>query len=181
MKANTFEYPKSSFLGMPKDTAIIMKKILGNQNVLRLLYYNCIDCLDPVKHKNLTGEQIKEMLVTKQVSNIPKIWIDKEKKSYLRLTYDSFVPSEENTFYRDHIVEIKILCHFDNWDLGDFDLRPYRIAGEIDAMLDKARLTGIGILNFLGADQDIYDEEYGGLTIRYLAVRGTDDKERPLQ
>jgi hypothetical protein len=30
MKANTYEYPKSSFLGMSKDIAFIMNKILSN-------------------------------------------------------------------------------------------------------------------------------------------------------
>jgi len=30
MQHNTYEYPKSSFLGMPKDVSIIMKKVLNN-------------------------------------------------------------------------------------------------------------------------------------------------------
>jgi hypothetical protein len=28
------------------------------------------------------------------------------------------------------------MCHFSDWDLGNFELRPYRIAGELDSMLD---------------------------------------------
>jgi hypothetical protein len=72
--------------------------------------------------------------------------------NYLRITYDSFTPNATNEFYRDHIVEIKIICHFDNWDLNDYELRPYRIAGELDSMLDGQHLTGIGELQFLGAD-----------------------------
>jgi hypothetical protein len=43
MKRNFYEYPKSSFLGMSKDTSLIMDKILGNQDVLKLLYYNVKD------------------------------------------------------------------------------------------------------------------------------------------
>jgi hypothetical protein len=54
----------------------------------------------------------------------------------VRITYDSFTPNASNPYYRDHVVEIKIICHFANWDLGDYELRPYRIAGEIDSMLD---------------------------------------------
>jgi len=78
------------------------------------------------------------------------------------------------------LVEIKIICHFGVWDLGNFEMRPYRIAGEIDALLDKKKLTGIGELQFLGADQDIYDEEFGGITLRYLAIRGHEDDINPL-
>ena len=43
MKKNQFEYPKSSFLGMAKDTSLIIDKILSNKNVLKLLYYTGAD------------------------------------------------------------------------------------------------------------------------------------------
>lgn len=182
MKKNQYEYPKSSFLGMAKDTKLIMDKIYENDNVLRLLYYTEPDCLDKEKYPNVKGEQIAEMLDSKQISNVPKIKIDKGtiKRSYLRVTFDSFTPSVTNDFYRDHVVEIKIVCHFDDWNLNYdkrnlYELRPYRIAGEIDSMLDKQKLTGIGELTFIGADQDIYDDEYGGVTLRYLAIRGHED------
>jgi hypothetical protein len=36
--------------------------------------------------------------------------------------------------------------------LRDYDLRPYRIAAEIDSMLDGEKLTGIGRIEFLGAN-----------------------------
>lgn len=165
---------------MAKDTSLIMQKILSNKKVLRLLYYTSPDCLERSK-PDLTSEQIKEMFTSKQISNVPKVKIDADKKTYLRVTFDSFTPNSTNTFYRDHIVEIKIICHFDDWDLKDFELRPYRIAGEIDSMLDKQHLTGIGELTFISADQDIYDEEYGGITLRYLAIRGNEDKNPKLQ
>lgn len=175
MKKNTYEYPKSSFLGMAKDTSLIMEKILSNKKVLRLLYYTSPDCLEWKSDKDLTSDQIKEMFRTRQISNIPNIKIDKEKKTYLRVTFDTFVPNATNPFYRDHIVEVKIVCHFDDWDLKNFELRPYRIAGEIDSMLDGQHLTGIGELRFISADKDIHSEEYGGLTLRYLAIRGHED------
>lgn len=180
MKNNTYEYPKSSFLGMAKDTSLIIDKILSNKKVLRLLYYTSPDCLEWGPDKDLTSTQIKEMFTTKQISNIPKVKIDKESKSYLLITFDDFTPNMTNSFYRDHIVAIKIICHFEDWDLNNFELRPYRIAGEIDSMLEGQHLTGIGELNFIGASQDIYDEEYGGVTLRYLAIRGHEDDINPL-
>lgn len=180
MKANTFEYPKSSFLGMTKDTALIMNKILSNQNVLRLLYYSTPDALS-CKKPNLNSEQIKEMFRNRQISIVPQVDTDREKISYLRVCFDNFMPSETNTFYRNHIVEVRTICHFDTWTLDDMDQRPYRMAGEIDAMLDGARLTGIGRLLFVNADQDVYDREFGGVTLRYLAVRGHEDDINPLK
>ena len=180
MRKDTYEYPKSSFLGMAKDTSIIMDKILSNRKVLRLLYYTSPDCLKWGSDKDLTSAQIKELFDKKQISNVPKVKVDEDKRTYLRVAFDSFTPNATNTFYRDHIVEIKIFCHFDDWDLNNFELRPYRIAGEIDSMLDGQHLTGIGELNFLSANQDIYDEEYGGVTLRYLAIRGHEDDVNPI-
>lgn len=178
MKKNLYEFPKSSFLGMAKDTALIMDKVLSNKTLLKLLYYTIPEWKS---QPDLTSQQIKELFSKKVISNIPKIVVDKEKQNYLRITYDSFTPNQTNPIYRDHLVEIKIICHFDDWDINDFELRPYRIAGEIDAMLDGQHLTGIGVLNFLGADQDVYDDEYGGITLRYLAIRGNEDKQNPLE
>ena len=90
------------------------------------------------------------------------------------------IPNATNPEYRDNTFGIDIICHYDNWDLGDFDLRPYRLAGEIDAMLDKARLTGIGELHFISATPYVYDEEFAGVTLTYLAVRGNEDRVNPL-
>lgn len=177
MQINSYEFPKSSFLGMAKDTSLIVDKILSNKNVLKLIYYTSPDCLtNREKCPDLTKAQIKSLFDNKQISNIPKIIVNDEKYTYLRITYDDFTPNAENPFYRDHIVELKIVCHFDDWDMDGFELRPYRIAGELDSMLNDCRLTGIGLLTFLGAFQDVYDDEYGGVTLKYLAVRGNEDK-----
>jgi hypothetical protein len=36
--------------------------------------------------------------------------------------------------------------------MKDFELRPYRIAAELDSMFNNKRLTGIGDVEFLGAN-----------------------------
>ena len=179
MKKNYYEFPKSSFLGMEKDTSIIMRKILENKNLLKLLYYTTPDW---ETKDDLTAEQIKEMFDKKQISNIPQIKVDKDNYSanYLRVVFDLFSPNATNPEYRDHTVEIKILCAFDNWGLDNFALRPYKIAGEIDSMLDGQYLTGIGRLSFLGAEQTVADNEFGGISLQYLAIRGNEDKVNPL-
>ena len=177
MKKNTYEYPKSALLGMPKDAALIMERILSNQNVLKLLWYNTRDW----KSKpDVTGEQIQEMFDTKQISSVPKIKIDRPEKTYLKLIYGTMVRNSTNPEYRDNTFGIDIMCHYDNWDLGNFDLRPYRIAGEIDSMLDGTHLTGIGQLEFVTCTPYIYNEEIAGVSLTYYAVRGHEDEVNPL-
>ena len=56
-------------------------------------------------------------------------------------------------------------------------LRPYRIAAEIDSMFNDKHLTGIGTLQFLGANQIILNDEFAGLTMMYSAIHGEEDKK----
>ena len=51
------------------------------------------------------------------------------------------------------------------------------IAAEIDTMFNEKHLTGIGTLNFLGANQIILTDEFAGLCLMYRAVHGEDDKK----
>lgn len=177
MKHNSYEYPKSSLLGMPKDAAIIIDRILSNPNLLRLLVYETRDWQSqPLPN----GEQIKELFTSHQISSVPKIKIDSKEKTYIRLTYGTVIRNSSNPEYRDNTFGIDIICHYDNWDLGDFELRPYRIAGEIDAMLDGTHLTSIGELEFVSAIPYVYNEEFAGVSLTYLAIRGHEDQKNPV-
>ena len=68
-----------------------------------------------------------------------------------------------------------ILCHTDYWDLGNYRVRPLKIAGYIDGILNKARLSGIGTFQFMGCNQLILNETLSGYTLMYRAVHGNDD------
>lgn len=177
MKRDFYVQPKSSLLGMPKDAAIIVDRMLSNPNLLKLLVYESRDWKDkPVP----TGTQIEELFTSHQISSVPKVKIDNKEKTYIRLTYGSVVRNGYNPEYRDNTFCIDIICHYDSWDLGDFELRPYRVAGEIDAMLDKTHLTGIGELEFISAIPYVYNEEFAGVSLTYLAIRGHEDLKNPL-
>jgi hypothetical protein len=60
--------------------------------------------------------------------------------------------------------------------MKDFELRPYKIAAELDTMFDGQHLTGIGDLQFMGANQMILNDEFAGLCVMYAAVHGEEDK-----
>ena len=173
MKIETYQFPESSFLSVEKDLSIITNTILKNDNLKKLLYYTSKNCLNK---PNLTEEQSLE-LFNKNIKLLPKVYIDKENLVYLIIRLRSFAPNGTNTEFRDNIIEFDIICHYDQWYLKDFQLRPYRIAAEIDTMFNEKHLTGIGTLNFLGANQIILTDEFAGLCLMYRAVHGEDDKK----
>lgn len=176
MKRNVLIEAHSSFLGVPKDIAYVMKMLLSNSNIARLVYHNTPDCLTDPKCA-VSSQEIMEMLDSKQICALPKIKVDKNKLTYITINFNNYFPNDSNSFYRDHTIEIRVIVHFDNWNLQNNDLRAYRIAGEIDSMLNGAKMSGIGITNFISATQDVYDEEYGGITLNYRVVRGTEDQD----
>ena len=173
MKVETYNYPKSSFLSLEKDMEIITEKMMKNDRLKKLLYYTTKDCLDK---PNLTQEQNVE-LFGKNIKLVPKLYVDGSVQNYIIVSFDNFTKNATNPEFRDNIIEFDIICHFDQWQLKDFQLRPYRIAAELDSVFDKKHLTGIGELEFLGANQLILTDEYAGLCLMYAAIHGEEDKK----
>ena len=164
--------PKSSFLSMEKDMHLISNMLLKNQRLKKMLHYTTPNCLSK---PDLTEEESVEMF-GKNIKMVPKLYVDNSVLNYIIVSFDNFTPNSLNPEFRDNIIEFDIICHFDQWTLKDFQLRPYRIAAEIDSMFDEKHLTGIGTLKFLGANQMILTDEYAGLCLMYVAVHGEEDK-----
>ena len=165
--------PKSSFLSLEKDLRLITNMMLKNERLKKLLYYTTPDCMN----KPILTEDESFALFGKNIKLIPKLYVDNSVLNYIIINFDNFTLNTTNPEFRDNIIEFDIICHFDQWQLKDFQLRPYRIAAEIDSMFDKKHLTGIGKLEFLGANQIILTDEYAGLCLMYNAIHGEEDKK----
>lgn len=178
MKIEGFKIPKSSFLSIEKDTNLIISKMLQNERLKRMLYYTTPDCVKNATGKcgNLTEEQSVE-LIGKQIRMIPRLALDGELLNYIIVNFDHFTPNLTNPHFRDNIIEFDIICHYDQWQIADGQLRPYRIAAEIDSMFDNQHLSGIGTLQFLSASQLIVSDEFAGLSLLYSAIHGDEDKK----
>lgn len=172
MKIEGYHIPKSSFLSMEKDTGIIVDQILKNNRLKKLLYYTTSDALE---RPNLTEDQSLELLGN-NIKIIPKVYVDGSVLNYILINFDNFVESE-NPQFRDNTIQFDIICHFDQWQLKDYALRPYKIAGELDSMFNLKKLTGIGYLEFLGGTQITLTDEFAGLCLMYRTVHGEEDKK----
>ena len=148
----------------------------------RLLVINTPDCLDESK---LQYQEVLEHVTLdflhdrKYLRTVPKLAFGEheEVKAYILLEFDDFVPTE-NPHYRDCVISFSIICHLDNWELEDYKLRPYQIAGYIDGLLNETKLSGIGTLQFMGASELVMNEYLGGILLRYIATHGNEDREK---
>ena len=149
---------------------------MKNKRLGKLLHYTTKDALNC---NNLTEDETWALL-NKNIKIVPKLYIDGSVLCYIIISFDNFTENVSNPEFRNNIVSFDIICHFDQWQLQDFELRPYRIAAEIDSMLNEQRLTGIGTLHFLGANQLILNDEFAGLSVMYEVVHGEEDKKNAL-
>lgn len=172
MRIDGYHIPKSSFLSMEKDTGIIINEMLKNNRLKKLLYYTTSDAMEK---PNLTEDQSLSLLGT-NIKIVPKLYVDGSVLNYVLINFDNFIPSE-NPEFRDNTIQFDIICHFDQWNLRDYALRPYKIAGEIDSMFNLKKLTGIGYLEFMGATQIVLTDEFAGLCLMYRTVHGGEDEK----
>lgn len=181
------ENPKNSFLSCEKDTELILKKLfvdsrLYSDELKRLLLINTKDCLDdrtnPVYKEKIENTSLADLYDQGYIRLNPNLKMEEnqEVKSYIIISYDNFTPANEGTYFRDCIVEIDIICNTNYWDLGNFRQRPIKIMGYIDGILNECKLTGIGTLNFVSANEIVLSEELSGYCLMYRAYHGNDDK-----
>ena len=178
---------KSTFLSCEKDAETIVRKLFVDSRpysdeLKRLLLINTTDCLDdrtnPVYNEKISNTSLGDMIDEGYIRMKPliKLGENEEVRSYICLSFDNFTPNANNTYYRDHIIEIDIICHIEKWDLGNFRLRPLKIAGYIDGILDQAKLAGIGTLDFITCNEIVLSEELAGYCLMYRTVNADDDK-----
>ena len=174
MKIDGVKIPKSSFLSIEKDMGIIVDRICDNERLKRLLYYTTPDAMEK---PNLTDDQMYE-LFKKNIRIVPKLKVDNSVLNYLVIKFDNFITNPTNPQFRDNTIEFDIICHYDQWRLKDYQLRPYRIAAELDSMLNDTHLSGIGKLEFSTTGTINMGDEYAGVCLLYRAVHGEEDKKR---
>lgn len=179
---------KSSFLSAEKDQEAIWKKLFVeskpySDKLKRLLIVNQPDCLDESKvqyRKVIDNLSLKGMKDQGYLRVVPKLAFGEheEIKSYIILEFDDYTPSD-NPQYRNCVISFTIISHLDYWEMDDYKLRPHQIAGYIDGIMDGAKLSGIGTLQFLGASQIVLNEYLGGILLRYVATHEKKEDKNP--
>lgn len=188
LTANRFN---SSFLSCEKDIEMILKKLFIESRpysdiLKRLLVINTKDCLEDSSEAVLNKIQqttLSQLIKDKYIRLSPKIEIEEhdEVKAYLIISSDNYTTNGNNPCYRDCTITFDIICYTDYWDIGNYRLRPLKIAGYIDGILNNAKLSGIGTFNFIGCNELILNETLSGYTLSYRAIHGNDDKIAPVE
>lgn len=139
----------------------IIKRLMANQNLLKLLYYND---KDPYNHEDLTEEQKKEEVFEKLIKIVPRVGPKETANSLVAMRVVNGRQNENNEF-KDVTIAIEVFVPLEQWIMKDVQLRPFAILGEIQKSLNGITINGLGKmvggdfdLNFLTEEMSCYEQ-----------------------
>lgn len=142
----------------------IIKRLLANQNLLKLLYYTD---KDPLSHEDLTPEQIKEKVFGKLVKIVPRIGPKETAHSIVALRIARGRGLAQNSEFKNVIISIETFVPMTQWIIKDTNLRPFAIMGEVQKSLNNKKIEGMGKLtggdfdlNFLTEEISAYEQTF---------------------
>ena len=122
----------------------IVRALMGNQNLLKYLYYTD---KDPLSHEDLTDEQKRKEIFEKLIKIVPRVGPKEDAKSLISIRVSRGVTNAENSEFRDLLLSIEVFTPLTQWLLKSDNLRPFLIMGEIQKTLAGKKVNGLGKLN----------------------------------
>lgn len=142
----------------------IVKKLLKNQNLCKLLVNTDLDPLNPVLHKDI--ENTME-LFGPNIRVIPLVTAEEQTStSKLVLVFDTGVVSD-NLDNEKLTLLIFVYCPFNEWLITGDQLRPFMIMSEIRKSLQGARINGLGEISYQNFDITSLTSQMGSYLMRF--------------
>lgn len=141
----------------------IMKKLLNNQDLLKLLVNTD---LDPLNHEDVIDPYTEVM--NKLIKVVPlMLEEDTTTKSKVVLFYDSGEVNDSNSDNENLVLLINIYCPFKEWLIAGDTLRPFAIMSEIRKSIQDKRINGLGEIKFTNFGLSTLTEEMGCYSMRF--------------
>ena len=142
----------------------IIKRLLANQNLLKLLYYTD---KDPLSHEDLTQEQIQEEIFEKLIKIVPRVGPKETARSIVALRIARGRGLAFNSEFKNVSISLEVFVPMTQWIIKDTNLRPFAIMGEIQKSLNNIKIEGLGKLtggdfdlNFLTEEISAYEQTF---------------------
>ena len=147
-----------------KNAQYIMKRLMANQDLLKLLYYTD---KDPLSHEDLTKEQIQNEIFEKLIKIVPRVGPKETAHSIIAIRIARGRGIITNSEFKNVSISIEIFVPMTQWIIKDTNLRPFAIMGEIQKSLNNKKIEGLGKLtggdfdlNFLTEEISAYEQTF---------------------
>ena len=142
----------------------ILKRLMANQNLLKLLYYSD---KDPLSHEDLTQEQIQKEIFDKFIKITPRIGPKETAQSIVSLRITRGRGLAANNEFKNVVLSLEVFVPMTQWIIKGTNLRPFAIMGEIQKSLNNKKIEGLGKLtggdfdlNFLTEEISAYEQTF---------------------
>lgn len=142
----------------------IIKRLLANQNLLKLLYYTD---KDPLSHEDLTEEQIQNEVFGKLIKIVPRVGPKETAHSIVALRIARARGLASNNEFKNVMISVEVFVPMTQWIIKDTNLRPFAIMGEVQESLNNKKIEGLGKLtggdfdlNFLTEEISAYEQTF---------------------
>lgn len=150
------EYKVRNCIELGVNAQKIIRRLLANQNLLKLLYYTD---KDPLSHKDLTPEQIQNEVFEKLVKIVPRVGPKETAHSIIALRIARGRTDMNNSEFKHVTVSVEVFVPLTQWIIKDTNLRPFAIMGEIQKSLNGKKIDGLGKMSGGDFDLDFLTEE----------------------
>lgn len=142
----------------------VVKRLLANQDFLKLLYYTD---KDPLANEDLTNEQIQEEVFEKLVKIVPRVGPHETAHSVVAIRVARGQGLAANGEFRNVVISVEVFVPLTQWIIKDTNLRPFAIMGEVQKSLNGKKIEGLGkmvggdfALNFLTEEIGAYEQTF---------------------
>lgn len=150
------EYKVRNCIELGVNAQKIIRRLLANQNLLKLLYYTD---KDPLSHEDLTSEQIQNEVFEKLVKIVPRVGPKETAHSIIVLRIARGRTDMNNSEFKHITVSVEVFVPLTQWIIKDTNLRPFAIMGEIQKSLNGKKIDGLGKMSGGDFDLDFLTEE----------------------
>lgn len=142
----------------------IINRLMANNNLVNLLYYEDID---PLNGPSLSNEVKQNEVYEKLIKTVPRVGTKDTAKSVIVVYIQKAGKIPGNKEFRNVRILVDVIVPLTQWYINDSNLRPFAILGQIQSSLDEKTINGLGKitggdfeLNFVTDDVICYQQVF---------------------
>lgn len=135
---------------------LITKRLLANQNLLKLLYYTD---KDPLNQSDIDDTIIHEEIFDTLIKIVPRLKPRETARSIVALRVVRGRKISTNDEFQNIEIAFEIFVPLTQWIIKDVSLRPFLIMSEIEKSLDNKTINGLGKMQSGGFDINFLTDE----------------------